>query len=99
MESGSALVSISALLFVLALIGLTSFLMRKYGTERVSGGSSRKGKRLSVKEVKMLDAKNKLVIIERDDVEHLIVVGMNGAQVVESGFKEPLVDKDDGGNE
>ena len=42
--------------------------------------------RLSVSEVKRLDARNALVLVKRDGVEHLIVLGPEGAHTIETGI-------------
>ena len=65
-----------ALVFVLALIGLLAWLARRYG---VGGGSVARGagksRRLGIVEIAALDAKRRLVLVRRDDVEHLVVLG------------------------
>lgn len=76
-----------ALAFVVGLIGFIGWLARRYG---VGGGRiTAKGgrhRRLSVVEVQPLDAKRRLVLIRRDDVEHLLLVGQGRDVVVEAGI-------------
>ena len=75
----------AALVFVLALIGLVTVLARRFGL----GGHTptRRGRRrLALVEVIPLDAKRRLALVRRDDVEHLLVLGPTGEQMVETGI-------------
>jgi flagellar protein FliO/FliZ len=77
-----------ALGFVLALIGVLALLAQRFGL----GHAPRRGtrRRLAVAEVMALDAKHKLVLVRRDDVEHLIVLGPGAAALIETGMPSPL---------
>jgi len=87
MDNISILNSVFALIFVLALIGGVSALLRKYGhNTRVTG--VRKGKRLSVTDMEVVDSKRRLVLIKRDDVEHLMILSPDGDTLIESGIKK-----------
>lgn len=79
-----------ALVFVLALIGLLAWLARRYGAggAAIARGSG-KARRLGIVEVTALDAKHRLVLVRRDDVEHLIVLGAGSELLVESGIPAP----------
>lgn len=75
---------LAALVFVMALIGLLGWLLRRYA----GGGSCpRRGergrRRLAIVEVRAIDPKRRLVLIRRDDAEHLILTGPEGDLVVE----------------
>ncbi len=87
---------IFALAFVIALIGMLAFAMKRYGQGgrmmRKVGGR----RRLSVVEMTPLDGKRRLVLIRRDDREHLLVVGATGETVVECGI--PVPDHVEAGN-
>ena len=84
MELMTLLQSAAALIFVLCLIGLVSYLLRRYGSNRVYGvGKSRAKKRLSVVEAVILDNRRKLLLVKRDDTEHLLLIG-DGETVIES---------------
>jgi len=76
---------LSALVFVVALIFLLAWVGRRLGVGGIgtSGGGKR---RLSVVEILPLDAKRRLVIVRRDGVEHLLLLGPNGDVVVETGI-------------
>ena len=74
-----------ALILVLGLIALLAWLLRRFGM----GVKLTKGRRLGVSEVQMLGPRHKLMLIRRDDVEHLVIVGPATETVVESGIKAP----------
>lgn len=76
-----------ALGFVLALIGVLALLAQRLGL----GHAPRRGsqRRIAVAEVMALDARHKLVLVRRDDVEHLIVLGPAAPAVVETGMPAP----------
>ena len=46
-------------------------------------------RRLSVQEVLSLDSKRRLVLLKRDGVEHLLLLGLNDDVVVETGIVPP----------
>ena len=71
-----------ALLFVLGLIGLAAVLARRFGlapTVRPDRGP----RRLAVVESIALDAKRRLLLLRRDGVEHLVILGPSADVVVE----------------
>jgi flagellar protein FliO/FliZ len=74
-----------ALVIVLALVAGATWLARRY---LVSGGMAGLAgrRRLAVVEQTMLDGKSRLVLVRRDNTEHLLVLGPSGAVVVESGI-------------
>lgn len=77
-----------ALLFVLALIGLFAWAARRFGlTGRLGGAVAGRSRRLRVVEVAPLDPKTRLVLLRRDEVEHLVLIGPGGGMVVESGIR------------
>jgi len=75
---------LGALMLVLALVGFAALAARRYGLPGIVSGSATR--RLAVVETLMVDARHKLLIIRRDDKEHLVLVGPEGANVVESGL-------------
>ncbi len=80
---------IVALLFVLALIGLLTWLVRRFGLGGRIGSRNRGKSRIGVVELAPVDAKRRLVLVRRDDQEHLILLGANSELLVESGFAPP----------
>jgi flagellar protein FliO/FliZ len=88
MDFGGYLQFILALVFVLGLIGILALLLRRYGTGAIGAFQLRKGqkKRLSIVEVAAVDTKRRLVLVRRDDREHLILLGANSELLIESGI-------------
>jgi len=79
-----------ALIFVLALFGVFVVLARRYGLgPRMAARARGANKRLSLVEVMGLDAKRRLVLLRRDGMEHLIILGPHGETVVESKITPP----------
>jgi len=70
-----------AFVIVLALIGGTAFLVRRFGGERL-GASSARGRqpRLAVIDAAAVDGRRRLILIRRDNVEHLLMMrpGLEG---------------------
>ena len=83
-ELGLPARAVVALVLVLALIALTVWLMRRFGEGRVAtqGGRGRQ-QRLAVLDTATVDARRRLVLIRRDNVEHLILIGGPTDVVVE----------------
>lgn len=75
-----------ALGFVLALIAVMALLAQRLGLGHAPRRSSQR--RLAVAEVIAMDAKHKLVLVRRDEVEHLIVIGPGAPTILER--VEPL---------
>ncbi len=59
---------------------------------RVLGGSvrGRKGSRLGISEYYEIDKTRRLVLVRRDDTEHLLLIGGNQDVVIESSVGSPL---------
>ena len=73
-----------ALLLVLALVGLAGLAARKWGVPGVA--KSNDTRRLAIVEQLMIGPRQRLYLIRRDDVEHLIVIGADGTRVVETNI-------------
>lgn len=75
----------AALIFVLALLGAFAFIARSSGfltnLQRKPGH-----RRLSTVESLMLDARRRVVIVRRDDKEHVILLSAQSETVLESGI-------------
>jgi flagellar protein FliO/FliZ len=95
MDLGLYMQFVLALVFVLALIGVLAILARRfgfgYGTP-AKGGPRGRRRRLSVSEIVPLDAKRKLVLLRRDSVEHLVILGPTSETVVETAIAVPPED-------
>lgn len=75
-----------ALVFVLALIGLLAWVARRYGFGGHASGRSSRTRRLEIVETKTVDGKRRLVLLRRDDVEHLVLTGPNSEILIEQGI-------------
>ena len=65
-----------AFVVVFALIGLTAWLIRRFGSGSLGSQKARgRAPRLAVIEAGAVDGRRKLVLIRRDNVEHLIMIG------------------------
>ena len=74
-----------AFIVVLALIGVTAFLVRRFGASRLGGVASRgRQPRLAVIDAAAVDSRRRLVLIRRDNVEHLLMIGGPSDVVVEA---------------
>ncbi len=83
---------IAALIFVLGLIGGLAWASRYFKLAEKWANLSTSNRRLMVIESLALDPRRRLMIIRRDNIEHLIVLGPSGETVVETGF-EPEGDR------
>jgi flagellar protein FliO/FliZ len=69
---------------VLVLIGLTAWLVRRFGASRLGGANARgRQPRLAVIDAATVDGRRRLVLIRRDNVEHLLMIGGPTDLVVE----------------
>ncbi|MEM1102484.1 MAG: flagellar biosynthetic protein FliO [Pseudomonadota bacterium] len=75
-----------ALMAVLGLIALIAFGVRRLGAIGPIPHSA--DKRLSVRESVALDPKRRLVLVRRDGVEHLLLLGGERETIVESHIQE-----------
>ena len=76
-----------AFVVVLALIALTAWLVRRFGSERLGTGPSRgRQPRLAVIDAASVDGRRRLVLIRRDNVEHLMMIGGPTDVVVEANI-------------
>jgi hypothetical protein len=85
LELGSTSKVIIGLILVLVLIAISAWLIRQFGVGRIasSAGGRNRQQRLSVLDSAVVDARRRLVLIRRDNVEHLILIGGPTDVVVE----------------
>jgi flagellar protein FliO/FliZ len=86
MEVGTYFRFVLALAFVLGLIGLLAWVARRYGVGSMTSSRRAAGKRLSISEVMQVDARRRLVLVRRDDTEHLVLLGMYNDTLIETGI-------------
>lgn len=76
---------VAALVLVIALIFAVAWVAKRLGL----GGRiamTRGKRRLSVQEVLSLDGKRRLVLLKRDGIEHLLLLGISEDVVIETGI-------------
>lgn len=82
-----------SLALVLGLIALLAYGVRRWGhvvPGLVTGiPASRKTARLGVVESLSVDPRRRLVLVRRDGIEHLLLIGPDGQNVVETGIAPP----------
>lgn len=80
-----------ALIFVLGLIGLAAYLLRRFGPGGAVQARARRGgaRRLSLIDTLPLDPRRRLVLVRRDGREHLLLLGAQNDTVVETDIESP----------
>jgi flagellar protein FliO/FliZ len=86
-EGSGALTMVIAVVVVLILLALAVWLVRRYGGGRLGGGTTRgRQPRLAVIDQATVDGRRRLVLIRRDNVEHLLIIGGPTDVVVEQNI-------------
>ena len=75
-----------AFAFVMLLIGAAAWLVRRFGSTRIDAAARGRQPRLAVIDSAAVDGRRKLVIIRRDNVEHLLMIGGPSDVVVETNI-------------
>jgi flagellar protein FliO/FliZ len=83
MEMMSLLRAVLALMLVLGLIGAAAWAVRRFGRGGLFGARPATARRLGVIETLALDARHRLVLVKRDDRQHLLLLGPAQCVVVE----------------
>jgi hypothetical protein len=87
MPESLALRFLIAFLVVLALIGIAAWVLRRFGSGRMgTSGSRGRQPRLAVIDYASVDARRRLILVRRDNVEHLLMTGGPTDVVVESNI-------------
>ncbi|MEK9678665.1 MAG: flagellar biosynthetic protein FliO [Rhodospirillaceae bacterium] len=79
------------LLFVLGLIGGAALLAKRAGLGNRGPVVTGRGKRLTFVETRGLDPTRRVILIKRDNKEHLLLLGNTNEQVIESGLDAPEI--------
>lgn len=85
---------VAALVFVLALIWLIAWVMRRYGFGRSLAVAAAGKRRLRIVEVTPVDRQRRLILLQRDDREHLVLLGPSSDTLIESGIAAAEPDRD-----
>src|ERR1700751_3535122 len=90
-----ALIFLFAFVAVLALIGVVLWLVRRFAGSRL-GASTQRGRmpRLAVIDAAAVDGRRRLVLVRRDNVEHLLMIGGPSDIVVEQNIVRALPARD-----
>src|ERR1700759_3804273 len=86
---------ILVLLFVIALIGAAAWFARRFTGGRL-GSNANRGRmpRLAVIDAAAVDNRRRLVLVRRDNVEHLLMIGGASDIVVEHNIVRPRPARD-----
>src|SRR5882757_3785030 len=86
---------LSAFIAVLALIGVAAWLVRRFATSRL-GANPNRGRmpRLAVIDAAAVDGRRRLVLVRRDNVEHLLMIGGPSDIVVEPNIVRAMPGRD-----
>src|SRR3981189_2350771 len=84
-----------AFIAVLAMIGVAAWLVRRFATNRL-GANTNRGRmpRLAVIDAAAVDGRRRLVLVRRDNVEHLLMIGGPTDIVVEPNIVRAMPARD-----
>jgi len=80
----------AALLMVLALVGFAGLAVRRFGMPGIVKPHS--VRRLAIVETLMIGPRQRLYLLRRDGVEHLVMSGPEGIAVIENAIPAPAGD-------
>src|SRR6266496_3740814 len=84
-----------AFVAVLALIGGAAWLVRRFANNRLGANTARgRMPRLAVIDAAAVDGRRRLVLVRRDNIEHLIMIGGPSDVVVESNIVRAMPARD-----
>jgi hypothetical protein len=90
-----ALTFVFAFVAVLALIGLAAWLVRRFAGNRLGANTNRaRMPRLAVIDAAAVDGRRRLVLVRRDNVEHLLMIGGPTDIVVEPNIVRAIPGRD-----
>jgi flagellar protein FliO/FliZ len=75
-----------AFLIVLGLIGVAAWAVRRFGSARIGGAVRGRQPRLAVIDYATVDARRRLILVRRDNIEHLVMIGGPTDVVVEANI-------------
>lgn len=83
--------AVLALILVVGIILGLAWLLRRYGLGDGAQNALGRKKRLSTIESTTIDARHRLVLVRRDQTEHLLLIGHGDSLVVESSIQTPAI--------
>jgi flagellar protein FliO/FliZ len=75
---------VGALVLVIGLIGVAALAARRFGVPGLAKPSAER--RLQIVETLMLSPRQRLALVRRDDIEHLVLIGPDGASLIEAAI-------------
>lgn len=84
---------LAAMALVLSLMGGLALALKRFGLAGSPAVPTKK-RRLKLIEALPLDSRHRAILIQRDNTQHLVILGPNGETVVETNIK-PVKDNDD----
>jgi len=90
---------IIALAIVISLMGGLALLLKKLGLAEKTPSLKGNKRRLRLVESLPLDARRRLVLLECDDKQHLVILGTTGETLIKSDIPTPPVDETAKANE
>ncbi len=91
MDTGvSILQVVFAFLLVVALIGMFGIGLRRFSGSKRWLGAVRADARVKIVETCYLDPRRRLVLVKRDDVEHLVLIAPESQMVIESDIRSAM---------
>src|SRR5262245_25081636 len=85
-EGQSGLKVVLFVIVVLGLLALAFWLLRRFGRGRLGGVTRGRQSRLAIIDQATVDSRRRLVLIRRDNVEHLLIIGGPSDVVVEQNI-------------
>lgn len=92
MDATSYFRFILALIIVIGMIFAVTWIMRRLGVGQNQIGALGRKRRLKTVESASIDARHRLVLVRRDSVEHLVLLGPTSSQVIETNIPVPADD-------
>jgi flagellar protein FliO/FliZ len=88
-DFNAIILALAAFLFVIALIALSVWAFKAFviGSRSAPGFLRPRDRRLGLVETATVDGRRKLLLVRRDDVEHLIMTGGPVDVLIETGIK------------
>lgn len=78
-----------ALALVVALMGALALILKKLGLSENAHIKNQSGKkRLKLVETLPLDSRRRIAIVQQDDQEHLVLLGLNGDTIIQTNINE-----------
>lgn len=78
-----------ALALVVALMGGLAYVLKRLGLGSVAPNVAKAKKRLRIVESQPLDARRRLVILQCDNKQHLVILGANNETVIQTDIRPP----------